>query len=40
MPNETLVVFHNGLNYDYHLTIQELAKEERFECLKRFEKQF
>ena len=35
MPNEVLVVFHNGSNYDYHFIIKELAKEfeGQFECL-------
>ena len=25
MPNEILVIFYNGLNYDYHFIIKELA---------------
>ena len=35
VPNETSIVFHNGLNYDYHFTIKELATEFEgyFECL-------
>ena len=34
MPNEIAVVFHNGLNYDYHFIIKELANEFKgqFEC--------
>ena len=30
-----IVVFQNGLNYDYHFTIKELAKkiEGQFQCL-------
>ena len=33
-PNEIAVVFHNGLNYDYHFIIKELANEFKgqFEC--------
>ena len=27
MPNEIPVVFHNGLSYDYHFIIKELANE-------------
>ena len=27
MPNETPVIFHNGLNYYYHFIIKELANE-------------
>ena len=27
MPNEILVVFHNGSNYDYNFIIKELANE-------------
>ena len=27
MPNEIPVDFHNGLNYDYHFIIKELANE-------------
>lgn len=26
MAKETLVIFHNGLNYNYHLTIKGLAR--------------
>ena len=35
VPNEILVVFHNGSNYDYHFIIKELAIEfeEQLECL-------
>ena len=35
MPNEIPVVFHNGLNYDYHFIIKELANEfeGQFKCL-------
>ena len=35
VPNEISVVFHNGLNYDYHFIIKELANEfeGQFECL-------
>ena len=35
MPNQILVVFHNGSNYDYHFIINELAKgsEGKFEYL-------
>ena len=35
VPNESPVVFHNGLNYDYHFIIKELANkfEGEFECL-------
>ena len=35
MPNEILVVFDKGSNYDYHLIIKELANEfeGQFECL-------
>ena len=34
-PNETLVVFHIGSNYDYHFIIKELSNEfeGQFECL-------
>ena len=33
--NEIPVVFHNGLNYDYHFIIKRLANEveRKFECL-------
>ena len=33
--NEILVVLYNGLNYDYHLIIKELAEEfeGQFVCL-------
>ena len=36
MPNDILVVFHNGSNYDYHFIIKELAKEfeRKFECFR------
>ena len=35
VPNEIPAVFHNGLNYDYHFIIKELANgfERQFECL-------
>ena len=35
VPNEILVVFLNGSNYDYHFIIKELANEfeGQFECL-------
>ena len=35
VPNEILVVSHNGSNYDYHFIIKELANEfeGQFECL-------
>ena len=35
MPNEIPVVFHNGLSYDYHFIIEELANEfeRQFECV-------
>ena len=35
VANEMSVVFHNGLNYDYHFIIKELANEfeEQFKCL-------
>ena len=35
VPNQILVVFHNGSNYDYHFIINELAKgsEGKFEYL-------
>ena len=35
VPNEIPVVFRNGLNYDYHFIIKELANEfeGQFECL-------
>ena len=35
VPNEILVVFHNGSNYDYHFIIKELANEfeGQFKCL-------
>ena len=35
VPNEILVVFHNGSNYDYHFIIKELANqfEGQFGCL-------
>ena len=35
VANEIPVVFHNGLNYDYHFIIKELANEfeGQFECL-------
>ena len=34
VPNEILVVFHNGSNYHYHFIIKELANEfeGQFEC--------
>ena len=36
MPNKIPVVFHNGLNYDYHFIIKELANEFGWqqECLR------
>ena len=42
MPNEILVVFHNGWNYDYHFIIKELANEseEQFECLQENTEKF
>ena len=35
MPQEILVVFHNGSTHDYHFIIKKLAKEfeGNFECL-------
>ena len=35
VPNEIPAVFHNGLSYDYHFIIKELARsfEVHFECL-------
>ena len=35
MPNKIPAVFNNGLNYDYHFIIKELANEfeGKFECL-------
>ena len=35
--NEISVVFHNGLYYDYHFIIKELANEfqGQFECLRK-----
>ena len=35
VPNEILVAFHNGSNYDYHFTIKELANkfEGQFQCI-------
>ena len=35
IPKEVLMVFHIGLNYDYHFIIKEIAKtfEEEFNCL-------
>ena len=35
MPNEILVVFHNGSNHDYHFILKELVNESKgqFECL-------
>ena len=35
VPNEIPAVFHNGLNYDHHFIIKELANEfeGQFECL-------
>ena len=35
IPNEILVVFHNGSGYDYHFIIRQLAKEfeGNFECI-------
>ena len=37
VPNEILLVFHNGSNYDYHFIIKELANkfEAQFECLQK-----
>ena len=34
-PKESLVVFHNGSTFDYHIIIKELAEEfeGQFECL-------
>ena len=32
LPNEIPVVFHNGLNYDYHFIIRELANEFEGQC--------
>ena len=36
VPNEILVAFHNGSNYDYHFTIKELANkfEGQFQCIE------
>ena len=35
VPNEILLVFHNGSNYDYHFIMKELANEfeRQLECL-------
>ena len=35
MPKKTPIVFHNGLNHDYHFIIKELAEEfkKQFTCL-------
>ena len=35
MPNEILVVFHNGLNYDYPFVIKELpnAFKGKLKCI-------
>ena len=35
VPEEILIVFHNGSTYDYHFIIKKLAKELKgeFECL-------
>ena len=35
IPREIPVVFHNGSTYDYHFTIEQLAKEFKgsFDCL-------
>ena len=37
VPNEILIVFHNGSIYDYHFIIKELVKEFEgdFECLSK-----
>ena len=36
VPNEIPVVFHNGLNYDYHFIIKKLVNEfeGQFDCLE------
>ena len=41
-PNEILALFHNRSNYDYHLTVKELANkfEEQLECLRENTKSF
>ena len=37
IPKEIPVIFHNGLNYDYHFIIKELVKgfEEEFNGLRQ-----
>ena len=37
MPNEILVVFHNGLKCDYHFIIKKLANEfdGQFKCIDK-----
>ena len=41
-PKEIPVIFHNGLNYDYHFVIKELGKEfeEEFNCLREHTKKY
>ena len=36
MHKKVLIAFHNGLNYDYHFILKELAKEfkEQFTCVR------
>ena len=36
MPKKISIAFHNGLNFDYHFLIKELAEEfkKQFTCLR------
>ena len=42
MPNELPVVFHAGLNFDYHFIIKGLANEfeGQFECLGEYTEKY
>ena len=42
IKNKIAVIFHNVSNYDYHLTIKELAREfeEQLECLGKNTKKY
>ena len=41
-PNQIPLIFHNGLNYDYHFIIKELANEfeRQFDCLRKNKRKY